>query len=288
LGPYYWRVAHLLDTPGLSFHRKCAALGVRLMAAPGIRFREAYDLIFRPMDSVRYFEFGTLWEYLQSNTRNVTRYLDVSSPRLFPMMLINEFHGATGEILNPDGKDLDATVRLMDAAGLSGRCRFHRKTVDEIDFPPGTFDLVTSISALEHIPDGGDRRAFERLWLSLRPGGSLLMSVPCAREPFEEYMDFNEYGLLAPDGEGFVFGSTCYDDQMLRERFFAVAGEPARISVYGERTAGSFFRNRSEKIGNPDYPFWREPYMVGREYRRFGAIEELPGIGIAAMEFMKT
>jgi len=43
----------------------------------------------------------------------------------------------------------------MDAAGLSGRCRFHRKTVDEIDFPPGTFDLVTSISALEHIPDGG-------------------------------------------------------------------------------------------------------------------------------------
>jgi SAM-dependent methyltransferase len=262
-------------------------LGTRLLFVPGVRFREAYDLVFRPMDSFRYFEFGALWGYLTLPARGAVRYLDVSSPRLFPTVLLKEFPDVGAEILNPDGKDLDETIRLMDAAGLSGRCRFHCKVVDDLDFPPETFDLVTSISAIEHIPGGGDRRAFEKLWLILKPGGRLLVTVPCSREPFEEYMDFNEYGLLSPDEEGFVFGSTFYDERMLRERFYGVAGEPERAAVYGERVAGSFFRNRSEKIANPDYPFWKEPYMMGRDYGRFGSVGELPGVGVAAMEFIR-
>jgi SAM-dependent methyltransferase len=287
LGLYYWGAAHAHDTPGLSFHRKIAGLGIRLFCSSGIRFREAYDLVFRPMDSFRYFEFGTLWGYLPLFGRGAVRYLDVSSPRLFPLVLLNAFPNVRAEILNPDGKDLDNTIRLMDAAGLSGRCRFHRQVVDDLDFPQETFDLVTSISAIEHIPGGGDRRAFEKLWLLLKPGGRFLLTVPCAREPFEEYMDFNEYGLLPPDGEGFVFGWTCYDAEMIRGKFFGEAGEPERIAVYGERTAGSFFRNRIEKIANPDYPFWKEPYMMGRDYRWFGSVGELPGVGVAAMEFVK-
>ena len=286
-GPLYWGIAHRYDTPGLLFQRKSAVLGLALLLRSRIRFGEAYGFMFQSMDSVRYFEFGTIWEFLSTGGGTISRYLDVSSPRLFPLILLDEFPIPIADIVNPDGKDLETTMAVMGAAGLSDRCRFHGKTIDDLDFSPGTFDLVTSISVIEHIPDGGDRKAVERIWNLLRPGGRLYLSVPCAREPFEEFMDLNEYGILAPDEQGFVFGWTCYDATLVRDRIFAVTGEPARFAVFGEKVAGSFFRNRAEKLGNPDYPFWKEPYMMGREYGHFRSIEELPGIGIIVMEFLK-
>jgi len=290
LETWNWGIAHAYGVPGLSFHRKAAALGLRLFLLSRIRFRDAYDLMFRPMDSVRYFEFGALRDFLASDALRrspAVRYLDVSSPRLFPLLWLRENPETEADLVNPDPKDLDITKRLATATGLAGRCRFHCKVVDALDFPAGTFDLITVISVMEHIPEGGDRRAFTRLWDFLRPQGRLLLTVPCAREAFEEYLDFNEYGVLPPDESGYVFGSTFYDAKMIAERFFAVAGPPTRLEVYGERVAGAFVRNRDEKIANPNYPFWREPLMMGREYARFGGIDDLPGLGVVAMEFVK-
>jgi hypothetical protein len=50
---------------------------------------------------------------------------------------------------------------------------------------------------LEHIPE--DRDALEKMRNLLESGGKLLLSVPCAAEAFEEYIDFDEYGLLEMD-----------------------------------------------------------------------------------------
>lgn len=267
LSVWSWGIAHAYGVPGLSFHRKASALGLRLFFRSQIRFRDACDLMFRTMDSVR--------------------YPDVSSPRLFPLLWLREYPETEADLVNPDPKDLDITRRLATAMGLAERCRFHCMVVDALDSPAGTFDLITVISVVEHIPDGGDRRAFARLWDFLRPEGRLLLTVPCAREPFAEYLDFNEYGVLRPDESGYVFGSTFYDSRMIEERFFAVAGAPTRLGVYGERAPGSFVRNREAKVGNPHYPYWREPLMMGREYTRFGRVDDLPGLGVVAMEFTK-
>jgi hypothetical protein len=35
-------------------------------------------------------------------------------------------------------------------------------------------------------------------------------------------------------------------------------------------------------------PFCREPYMMGREYRYFESIDELPGMGVIGLEFRKA
>ena len=285
--PLYWAMARASGAPGLAIHWKAAVLGAKSLILSRLPFSDAYGIIFFPMDSVRYFEFEVLWEFLQTRSREVRRYLDVSSPRLFPILALSELKDATADIANPDGKDLDVTRTLATAAGVSERCRFHPWLVDDFMFSPESFDLVTSISAIEHIPSGGDHRAVKMLWGTLTPGGRLLLSVPCAREAFEERMDFNEYGILGPDADGSYFGSTFYDASLIEERIFRVTGRPARYAICGERAEGLFFRNRSEKISNPNYPFWREPYMMAKEYRRYGSIDELPGIGVIAMEFIK-
>ena len=113
------------------------------------------------------------------------------------------------------------------------------------------------------------------------------MSVPCAGEATEEYIDYNEYGLLNEDENSFVFGQRFYDRELLDSRIFDVTGQPIRICVYGEKKYGMFIENRDQKFSSPDYPYWREPYMMGRNFKEFSSINDLPGWGVVAMEFRK-
>ena len=153
-------------------------------------------------------------------------------------------------------------------------------------FESGTFDLITSISVVEHIPD--DTQAIRTIWHSLRPGGRLLLTVPCSSQAQEEYIDRNEYGLLNANEEGFFFFQRYYDQKHLRRNIFSITGEPIRFSIYGEKKPGHYRKNYLEKLANPNYAYWREPYMMGREYRYFESVDQLPGIGVIGMEFVKS
>jgi hypothetical protein len=125
------------------------------------------------------------------------------------------------------------------------------------------------------------------MWELLSPGGRLLLSVPCAREAFEEYLDFNEYGLLAEDENHFVFGQRFYNQILLQERVYSITGNPTRCAVYGEKKIDTFKDNREKKCSGSGYPYWREPYMMGTDYKYFDSIDDLPGWGVTAMEFIK-
>ena len=285
LTPAYWLLAHGVGTPGLDIHRRCAALGARLLLR-GRRHLSpaaAFHCVVAPLDSVRYFEFDFAWRALSAAAPRA--YLDVSSPRLLPALLLAERSGLVADLLNPDVKDLDQTRRLMAAAGLADRCRFHSALIDQAGFAPESFDVITSISVLEHIPDDG--AAVRAIWRTLRPGGRLVLSVPCAREPFEEYFDYNEYGLLEPDERGFVFAQRFYSAEQLEQRVFSVTGQPVRQAVYGEKRPGLLSENRRQKVGDPRYPWYREAYMMGRDFTLFPRIDAMPASGVIAMEFVK-
>lgn len=284
LGPAFWLLAHGANTPGLGVHRRCAALGLRLLARGGWPRGAALQYVAAPMDSVRYFEFDFAWRVL---TRGAAprRYLDVASPRLLPALLLDRFPDARADLLNPDAADLAVTRRLVAAQGHAERCRFHGCLMGDAPFAADSFDTVTCISVLEHIPDDAD--ALRAMWRALAPGGRLVLSVPCAASGYDEYVDYNEYGLLEPDATGFVFGQRFYDEASLAERVFAVVGAPAASSVFGERRRGAFAADRDRKLRDPAYPFYREPYTVGRDYTAFARVGDLPGIGVVAMCFVK-
>jgi SAM-dependent methyltransferase len=286
LAPAYWLLAHGVGTPGLGMHARCARLGARLLLRGGheVSRSAAFHFVVAPMDSVRYFEFDFAWRSMEA-AGPVRAYLDVSSPRLFPTLVLAARPELTADLLNPDMRDLEETRRLVTAAGLHARCRLHGELVDDRLFAPESFDVITSLSVLEHIPD--DIGAVRAIWRMLRPGGRLVLSVPCAKEPFEEYVDFNEYGLLAPDERGFVFGQRFYSPAMLAANVFAVTGPPRRAEVFGERRAGALAENRRQRLADADYPSYREPFMVGRTFARFPSVASLPFRGVAAMEFVK-
>lgn len=237
-----------------------------------------------PMDSTRYFEF----EFAEREMGNLDakQYLDVSSPRMVPVMFAKERPGLRLEMINPDVKDLADSMLVVRAAGLDGRCTLRGCRVSDAPFAPETFDVVTCISVLEHIPE--DTEALRVIWSLMRRGGTLVLTVPCMARACEQYIDHDEYGLLPADERGFVFWQRFYDAESLESRVFSVLGRPSRIEIFGERVAGSFARNAEQKrrFGEA-YPFWREPYMMGKDYRSFPSIADLPGDGVVGMTFVK-
>lgn len=287
LGPLCWLAAHRYGTPGLGFHGRCALLGLSLLVrkqAP-LALGWSYDLMFRPMDSTRYFEFDFSWRCLSDFT--FRSYLDVSSPRLFPVLLLRRTPQASGEMINPDAADLAWSAKVVAAAGLAGRCRTQQLRVQDVAFAPGSFEVITSISVLEHVPE--DAAALRVMWGLLRSGGRLVITVPVCVETGEQYIDRNEYGVLVPDAQGLTFWQRFYDERLLEERIFSVAGQPTRFAVFGEKRSGLFQANAALKRAsyNTTYPFWREPLMMGQEYRYYPAIGDLPGEGVIGLEFVK-
>jgi len=285
LSPSYWIMAHRYRTPGLRFRIDCGLLGLRLLCSPKapVSYADIYRLFFWPMSSTRYFEFAFMWDALSK--LSIPRYLDVSSPRLFPIILTLKKHELVADLVNPDAADLTSTSHLVKALNLQSRCNIHACLIGAAPFEPGSFDVVTSMSVVEHIPQ--DMQAVQKMWELLKPGGRLLLTLPCAAEALEQYINQNAYGLLEPDEQGFVFFQRLYDQDLLEERVFSVAGQPRRRVIYGERTAGAHRRTLDRQLGDPFYPFWREPYMMGQDFCYFKEIGELPGEGVIALEFEK-
>lgn len=286
LCPFYLLMGRIFNVPGLSIHFKIVKLGMKLRSNKRINSRLSNEIIFYPIDSFRYFEFDFTWRSL-SSYESMGRYMDISSPRMIPILVITHHGDISAEIINPDKEDLAITQHILSDFAESGRIHYHNNRIEELDIQESSIDTITCISVLEHIPDEGDFYALKKIWGALKPGGKFLVSVPCSRERFEEYLNVNQYGLSRPNKDNMYFGQRFYDHELIRERFFCIFGTPVKSSIYGEKMAGFYSEFRDMKLSDPHYRRSKEPYIVGRYFRYFRSIEEMPGIGVMAMEFAK-
>ncbi len=286
LTPLYLLRATLAGAPGTLLHLKCMALALRLLVTGRASLSESFAFAVCPFDSVRYFEFEVLLGWLRSVDLG-HRYLDVSSPRLFFLFLLKANPNLHAWLINPDKNDLTITQDWICKFALQDRSLVLNCLLADARLPSEGFETISSISVIEHIPEPEDVSVLRELWQALRPGGRLLLSVPCAAEAFEEYLNFNEYGVLKTGEDGYVFGQRFYDEALLESHILQIVGPPVRARVFGEKESGAFVANRAQKVRGGFYPFWRESLMMGREYGSFERIRDLPGLGVITMEFIK-
>lgn len=285
LAPIFLVLAYCYGLPGLRFRLDFARMGMRFLFRPDteISATDIYRLLFWPMHFTRYFEFDFMWRALADTP--VQHYLDVSSPRWFPIFLLSKRCEARGVFVNPDAKDLKDTGRFIRACGLDARCQLRDSLIQDVQFVPQSFDLITAISVVEHIPQ--DKEAVIKMWKLLRRGGRLLLSVPCSAVAEEQYVDLDQFGLQPPDQNEFFFHQHIYDDELLADRLYSVMGPPTRWALYGERNAGSLLKGLLQYWSGGGYPLWKEPYTMAREFRRYDKVSDLPGEGVICMEFVK-
>lgn len=278
--PLYWMLGALAGVPGMAFRGRCLGAGMRLLVAGNVA--DAYHCIVSPLDSVRHFEMDFFWRRIRA--LEPARILDVSSPRLLPMLALRVDRTARADLVNPDTKDLERTRSMASGLGVSSRCRFMDLRVEALPADANDYQLVTCMSVLEHIVN--DLGAVRAMWSRVAPGGSMLLSVPCAAEAMEEFTNIDEYGLLAVDEDGFVFWQRYYDETRL-EAIFAIVGRPVAQAIYAEREPGTYDDDVMDKRTNPFYPRWREPWKTARAYERHSRVATLKGMGVIAMEFVK-
>jgi SAM-dependent methyltransferase len=285
LTPAYCLIAFFQQVPGLHLRWKSFYFALKLLFhEPKFSvFKAIFLMIFFPLDSTRYFEIDFVGNRLNTMVRG--NYLDVSSPRLLFMLYLSAHASQTADLINPDKADLYETEKLLRSAGLLNRCRLHECVIADAPLTVASYEVITCTSVLEHIPEA--KQAVEKMWRLLKPGGRLLLTVPCAAEAEEQFIDRDEYGVIGKNENGVTFWQRFYDATWLQEHIFSVTGLPHEMLIFGETTKGVFQASAREKRSNRLYPFWREPYCVGRNYRFFDTLQELPGEGVIGMEFIK-
>lgn len=212
-------VGWLLGLPGCRF----AVFG----AVSGWRIRKkdqelASGLLITPVNCVRYFEFDFALKALPVPLTG--RCLDVSSPRLFSAFILKKNPYVKLDIVNPDGRDLDETKRLIDAISPSRNdIAFHHTYADRLPWDSNIFDYIWSISVLEHIPIPDDIKVLMEIWRVLKRRGKLILTLPVMASGFEEYRDENVYGLgqIGQEKEGYFF-QRWYDENSLQKRVLKV------------------------------------------------------------------
>jgi len=132
-----------------------------------------------------------------------------------------------------------------------------------------------------------DRQAVQWMYERLRPGGHLILTVPVDRRYWLEYRDENSYNLQSETNQGYFF-QRFFDWSAIETRIIAVIGQqPSIVRWYGENQTGRFAHHVEEWRKKGRAAAVRHPMEMVDHFREFDSWEEMPGIGICGLLFIK-
>lgn len=160
------------------------------------------------------------------------KILDVGSPKMLGISLAAN---TRAEVVLTDISELNVDeYRVLWGTAESkakGSATFLLQDARAMDFAREEFDVVYSMSVLEHIGgDRGDSTAIREMVRVLKPGGLLVMSVPFGSRYVEQSrIGFAEAVRETKDQEAYFF-QRIYDPGAFQERILASAGDLERVS----------------------------------------------------------
>ncbi len=274
-------VAHWYLMPGLNFHRYRVRLALSTIVG---RRRELRNVVAQALDETisptAFLDFDFAWKAVASREPFGT-YLDYSSPWLFPAMVLAERHCESATVLGSDPLGMEVIERLAESQ-QGGRSPTICRGINDGTFTSESFDVVTSLSWIANVAD--DIGTLKQLWSALKPGGVLLLSLPCTTRTAEGHPGNKTSSALVQKPKNWM--RRLYDESMLQERVFAVVGQPRRCVVYGESKSGAD-RNFAIPGSNGHIHSLSKFVVVAREWQTYSSLRDIPGEGVIAMKFIK-
>lgn len=136
------------------------------------------------IDISRCFEYTEAYRKIIEHSNPNARVLDVGSYRSpFPAFLASK--GYVVSIVDLDPAVGQQAKWASRALGSDTGIRVHIADAVTLPFLKNTFDIVTCISTLEHIPDDADSLAIREIARVLRAGGICFISVPYSTQARE-------------------------------------------------------------------------------------------------------
>jgi len=244
-------------------------------------------MLCNPVSIVRYFEFPFVHE--SADWELAGRCLDISSPRLLFVFLMKRYCNLHFDIVNPDADDLKETGKYLKTNKLDARAAVHNiDATERLPFPDQYFDTITSVSVFEHIPDDGDGIALQQAWRTLKPGGRLVLTLPCAQEYCEEFRPEDVYGLNKGTWKKEYFFQRVYSQSSIDGRLSAAINvKPLFSRIYGEKNYGFYRSYEARWMQHGLKETVKDPYYISRHFSEFQSIDKMPGLGICGLIFKK-
>jgi ubiquinone/menaquinone biosynthesis C-methylase UbiE len=155
-----------------------------------------YRLVHRfvPIDYVRWREFSFSLEAIEKHVPSPRKILDISSPKLLPITFAASLKNSSVhsiDILESEVVSVENARRHLHLNNLTSE----RMDARSLRFPDNSFDLITSISVLEHIePEkGGEEPVVREIHRVLSPEGIAIFTVPFSRTYFAEFREGTVY-----------------------------------------------------------------------------------------------
>jgi len=272
------------------FGRKLAAR--ELLKTRG-RSKPALLGLLNPVSCVRYFEFDFARRHISATSENrisELKMLDISSPRLLPLFLADKF-GARVEMINPDSVDLNRTSEIIGYLPNNPEIKLAADVdATKLPYKDGSFDLVTSISVIEHVTGTGDTNVMREIERVLKPGGQAVLSFPVKPEFENEYREAPYYGSESKDpAKHSYFFQRYYDYHSIEERLLNPTSlKEAARSYYCEHPAGWFeqYETRWRKSGISTTV--RDPQYMAEHFGGTGEEHPRDRMGVCCMLLTKA
>lgn len=270
------------NLPGKEFAEFGYKAGLRLF----IKGKFSLKLLLNPVSIVRYFEF----DFVNSSLALIdnVKILDVSSPYLFGFYLCkNENINYT--YINPDKRDLHNVQSLANKLDFSGSYTSLCADARTLDYADNTFDVVLSISVIEHVNSGDDSNVMKELWRVLKPEGLLILTFPVKPIYEEEFSDDDIYKLDGIKKEEGYFFQRLYDEENINQRLLSSITDFEIVDekVFGETSSDFYneYKKRWIKYGYSETV--KDSYYISKYFRYFNSINELKGIGVMGLTLKK-
>jgi len=270
------------NLPGKEFAEFGYKTGLRLL----FKGKFSLKLLLNPVSIVRFFEF----DFVKSNLDLIDNLniLDVSSPYLLGFYLCNN-EEINYTYINPDKRDLYNVHSLANRLDFCSNYTTVYADARTLDYADNRFDVVLSISVIEHVSGSDDSRVMKELWRVVKPGGLLILTFPVKKDYEEEFISEDIYNLDQEETKGKFFFQRYYDDKNIEERLLSSLDnfEIVEKKVFGEIINGFYdeYKMRWEKSG-----YWetvKDPYYISKHFKYFPGIEDLTGLGVMGLTIKK-
>lgn len=183
--------------------------------------REYWDLVADDWSTNRP---HALWRRHSDSVNSALLREWLPSPQVASLLKTDLFDEAVSEGLYPllveyagQVVGIDVSQSIVDAAKKQfPKLQSHKADVRELPFPDASFDVVVSISTLDHFDSREDiQSALGELYRVLRPGGSLLLTLDNLSNPIVWLRSVIPSRLLLALGlVPYEVGTTCHPRQL--------------------------------------------------------------------------
>ncbi len=201
-------------------------LALRVLARG--QFVEAARLLIAPIGYWRFLPFAYVWRESQHFPN--PQILDIGSPKVLSILLATKTPNHVYATDLDDEKIFTRWQRLAEALKLRNHVTQYQDA-RSLDYPNESFELIYSISVIEHIPESGDTEALGECYRVLKPGGILIIEVPYRKEREEIFLKYDSAGRPSEQPQ---FYERHYDADLLKERLETKGLKIVHKTILGE------------------------------------------------------